>query len=136
MRLHIVEADRVSTPHDYGFGITDGKKPQNGNRIFDGAEKEARRLDARFSGGARRYDDKTTTSVRAGEMLHVPNPAARWCFGNVRLITDGAENIKSTKKRTTGRIDMIVSWIIAFATAQVAPKPTLADALASGEWRM
>ena len=38
LRLHIVEADRVSTPLDYGFGITDGKNPQNGNRIFDGVE--------------------------------------------------------------------------------------------------
>lgn len=38
LRLHIVEADRVSTPHDYGFGVTDGKNPQNGNRIFDGVE--------------------------------------------------------------------------------------------------
>lgn len=74
--------------------------------------------------------------IRAGEMLHVPNPAARWCFGNVRLITDGNENIKPTKKRATGRIDMLVSWIIAFATVQVAPKPTLADALASGDWHM
>ena len=74
--------------------------------------------------------------VRAGEMLHVPNPAARWCFGNIRLITDSNENIKPTKKRAAGRIDMIVAWIIAFATAQLAPKPTIADVIARGNYHM
>lgn len=43
LRIHLVEADRVSTPSDKGGGmlypsITDGKNPDNGNRIFDGVE--------------------------------------------------------------------------------------------------
>lgn len=43
LRIHLVEADRVSTPMDYGGnmlfpGITDGKNPDNGNRIYDGVE--------------------------------------------------------------------------------------------------
>lgn len=43
LRIHLVEADRVSTPADYGGGtlypgITDGKNPDNGNRIYDGVE--------------------------------------------------------------------------------------------------
>lgn len=43
LRLHIVEADRVSTPADYGGGmlypsVTDGKNPHNGNKIYDGVE--------------------------------------------------------------------------------------------------
>lgn len=42
LRLHIVEADRVRTPIEYG-GVTvgpmsEGKNPENGNRIFDGIE--------------------------------------------------------------------------------------------------
>lgn len=43
LRIHLVEADRVSTPADYGGqtmypALTDGKNPQTGNRIFDGVE--------------------------------------------------------------------------------------------------
>ena len=46
LRLHLVEADRVRTPAEYGGGtaaahITDGKNPDNGNRIFDGVEVDA-----------------------------------------------------------------------------------------------
>lgn len=41
LRIHLVEADRVRTPADRGggiFGFTDGKNPDNSNRIFDGVE--------------------------------------------------------------------------------------------------
>lgn len=43
LRIHLVEADRVSTPYECGVGalnvsVTDGKNPKNGNRIFDGVE--------------------------------------------------------------------------------------------------
>ncbi len=41
LRIHLVEADRVRTPTAYGglyAGMTDGKDPDNGNRIFDGVE--------------------------------------------------------------------------------------------------
>ena len=43
LRIHLVEADRVRTPAEYGGGtavahITDGKNSENGNRIFDGVE--------------------------------------------------------------------------------------------------
>lgn len=46
LRIHLVEADRISTPMDYGGGtlypgITDGRNPDNGNRIFDGVEVDA-----------------------------------------------------------------------------------------------
>ena len=42
LRVHLVEADRVSTPNQLGggigrYGITDGQA-QNGNKIFDGVE--------------------------------------------------------------------------------------------------
>ncbi len=43
LRLHLVEADRVSTPAKYGGaaaspGYTDGKNTKTGNRIYDGVE--------------------------------------------------------------------------------------------------
>lgn len=76
------------------------------------------------------------TLIRTHEMLHVHNTAARSCFANVRLVTDDNENIKPTKKRSRGRIDITVSWIIAFAASKLEPKPTLADAVASGAWKL
>lgn len=43
LRVHLVEADRISTPNRMGgrngfISITDGENPENGNRIFDGVE--------------------------------------------------------------------------------------------------
>lgn len=45
LRIHLVEADRVRTPMEYGGttfpSITNGKNPDTGNRIFDGVEVDA-----------------------------------------------------------------------------------------------
>ena len=46
LRIHMVEADRISTPNRMGgrngfISITDGENPENGNRIFDGVEVNA-----------------------------------------------------------------------------------------------
>ena len=42
LRIHLVEADRISTPNRMGAvgwrGITDGENPNNGNKIYDGVE--------------------------------------------------------------------------------------------------
>lgn len=43
LRIHLVEADRISTPTEYAGGmgllaITDGKNSATGNRIYDGVE--------------------------------------------------------------------------------------------------
>lgn len=74
--------------------------------------------------------------IRAHEMLHVHNTAARQCFLNLRCVSDDNENIKPTKKRSRGRIDITVAWIIAFATAMLQPAPTLADSVAADDWHM
>lgn len=74
--------------------------------------------------------------IRAHEMLHVHNTAARQCFLNLRCASDDNENIKPTKKRSRGRIDITVAWIIAFATAMLQPAPTLADSVAAADWHM
>ncbi len=45
LRIHLVEADRVRTPMEYGGvtypGFTNGKNSDTGNRIFDGVEVDA-----------------------------------------------------------------------------------------------
>jgi phage terminase large subunit-like protein len=55
--------------------------------------------------------------LRKGEMTHEQNPAARWCFGNVKIAIDGNENMKPMKNKSIDRIDIAVAWIIALATA-------------------
>lgn len=74
--------------------------------------------------------------IRSHEMLHIHNTALRSCVGNVRCKVDNLENIQPIKRQQTGRIDMAVAWIIAFATAMLEPKPDLADAVSSGKWSL
>lgn len=74
--------------------------------------------------------------LRAGVMVHEHNTTARWNFGNVRCRTDGNENIKPMKNLSTGRIDITVAWIIAHATAMMAPANSLAEKVKSGQWHM
>ena len=56
--------------------------------------------------------------LRRGEMEHEASPVGRWCFGNVRVSMDGNENIKPMKNKSTDRIDVTVSWIVAVAMAR------------------
>ena len=53
-----------------------------------------------------------------GQMGHEEHPVGRWCFGNVRVATDGNENKKPMKNKSIDRIDVTVSWIIAVAMAR------------------
>ena len=76
------------------------------------------------------------TLIRTHEMLHVHNTAARQCFANVRLVTDDNENIKPTKKRSRGRIDITVSWIIAFAASKLAGGPSINEKVQSEDWSL
>ncbi len=76
--------------------------------------------------------------LRKHEMLHEHNTAARWCFGNVRCVTDGNENMKPMKDRSVGRIDITVAWIISVAAAMVkgAGERDLADALSDPDFSL
>ena len=76
------------------------------------------------------------TLIRTHEMLHVHNTAARACFANVRLVTDDNENIKPTKKRSRGRIDITVSWIIAFATSKLDAGPSINEKVQAEDWSL
>ncbi len=62
---------------------------------------------------------ETERLTRKGEMYHEKNLAARWCWGNVRVATDGNENIKPMKNRSIDRIDITVAEINAMAAAQL-----------------
>jgi phage terminase large subunit-like protein len=55
--------------------------------------------------------------VLAGEIAHGGNPVLRWMAGNTVVETDSAENIKPNKKKSTERIDGIVSTIMALGRA-------------------
>lgn len=72
--------------------------------------------------------------LRKGLLLHEDHPVARWNFGNVRCATDGNENIKPMKNLSTGRIDIVVAWIIAMATAMLHEKVDINDKINSDEW--
>ena len=74
--------------------------------------------------------------LRGGQMVHEHNTCARWNFGNTRCAMDGNANIKPMKNLSTGRIDITVAWIIAHATAMLAPANSLAERVQSGQWRM
>lgn len=74
--------------------------------------------------------------LRSGVMKHEHNTCARWNFGNTRCATDGNANIKPMKNLSTGRIDITVAWIIAHATAMLAPANSLSSLVAAGEWHM
>lgn len=44
LKLHVIEADRCATPFnglESSLGLTEGKNPENGNRIYDGVEVDS-----------------------------------------------------------------------------------------------
>lgn len=74
-------------------------------------------------------------ALRSGQMTHEHNPAARWCFGNVRIATDGNENMKPMKNKSKDRIDIAVALIIAKATQMLAGI-NVNEAILSEGWSM
>lgn len=63
---------------------------------------------------------------RSGMITHLPDPVARWAFGNVAIATDGNENIKPMKNKSIERIDPIVALIDAIGAAMKLEKKTSA----------
>lgn len=64
--------------------------------------------------------------MKIGQMTHEKNPLARWCFGNVVVVSDGNGNIKPMKNKARERIDVTVALInamsIAITQENMAPK--------------
>jgi len=83
LRIHIIEADRVRTPHEYGGlsypSMTDGKNPYNGNRIFDGVEVDnsgmvvAYYVHSSYPWQITGRDDEWVRVEAYGEKTHLPN---------------------------------------------------------------
>lgn len=75
--------------------------------------------------------------LRDNLLRHEHNPCARWCFGNVRVATDGNENIKPMKNKSIGRIDITVAWINATATALMfETNININEVILSEEWSL
>lgn len=72
--------------------------------------------------------------LRKGALQLEANPVARWNFGNIRVATDGNENIKPMKNKSIGRIDLIVALINAMAVSLLEPVVDVNDVITSGEW--
>ena len=50
--------------------------------------------------------------VMKSKMRHGNNPVMRWMFDNIAMEMDAAENIKITKKKSTGRVDGMVALVM------------------------
>lgn len=57
--------------------------------------------------------------VLAGQIAHGGHPVMRWMAANIGVEMDAAENIKFSKKKATGRIDGMVSLVMAIGRAMV-----------------
>lgn len=83
LRLHIIEADRVRTPMEYGGlrypGMTDGENPDNHNRIFDGVEVDGNGLavayyiHSNYPWQITSRDDEWVRVEAYGQKTHLPN---------------------------------------------------------------
>jgi phage terminase large subunit-like protein len=60
----------------------------------------------------------------AGHLRHDGNPVLRWAVGNCATETDAQGNIKPSKKRSTERIDPVVTTVMAIGLCSAeAPRP-------------
>lgn len=59
--------------------------------------------------------------VNAGLLRHNDNPVLNWMAGNAAVFVDGAGNLKPEKKKSSDKIDGIVSSIMALALAMAEP---------------
>lgn len=59
--------------------------------------------------------------VLEGHLHHGNNPLLRWCLSNAVVTTDPAGARKLTKERSRGRIDPLVSAIMAVGQASKIP---------------
>lgn len=58
--------------------------------------------------------------VVGGRLQHFGHPVLRWCASNVMIEHDAADNIKPSKKKSTEKIDLVVSLVMAIGRAIVS----------------
>lgn len=62
--------------------------------------------------------------VISGGLRHDGNPAARWMVSNTMVEMDAAGSMKASKSKSTGRIDFVISAVMALGQALIAePEP-------------
>ena len=70
--------------------------------------------------------------VLTGQLRHGSNPVLNWNSRNVMIDLDAAANIKPNKQKSTGRIDGIVSLIMALGVMDMEPKPMRVEEMIFG----
>lgn len=82
LRIHLIEADRVSTPTKFSsgaLGMTEGKNPDTGNKIYDGVEVDgngmvvAYHIRDTYPGQITTSDTKWTRVEAYGKKTGLPN---------------------------------------------------------------
>jgi phage terminase large subunit-like protein len=53
--------------------------------------------------------------VLSGKIRHGDHPVLRWCISNLVVETDPAGNIKGSRKRSTEKIDLAISSVMALS---------------------
>lgn len=61
------------------------------------------------------------THLKSGKLLHDGNEVLRWMASNVSVELDAAGNMKPTKAKSSGKIDGIVTAIMALGMHESAP---------------
>jgi len=87
--------------------------------------------------------NETERLLREKKISHEPNQAARWCFGNASIATNGNAQIKLVKEHKgksvvrTRRIDLVSAWIDAMARATTySGNVDLSAAIMNDDWGM
>lgn len=135
-----IEADVVRLVHEYNAKML-GTDPWNSSMLVQRLQQSADKLQiieiSQSMAGMTEAMKMLERLLRKGEMTHEKNPVARWNFGNVRCAIDGNENMKPMKNKSIDRIDIIVAWIIAIATAIASgEKVDINAAILSEDWSL
>ena len=84
-----------------------------------------------FIQGYKSYHPSLTELERltlAGLLVHGGHPVLRWCATNLKVVRDDRNNVKPTKKRSTGKIDGITALCMALGVLILTPQqPQSAD---------
>jgi phage terminase large subunit-like protein len=63
------------------------------------------------------------SALIGGDLVHPANPVLTWCAANAVIVEDDAGNRKLSKRRASGRIDLVLAAIMAYGRAIGAEAP-------------
>jgi phage terminase large subunit-like protein len=67
----------------------------------------------------------------AGNLVHPAHPVLTWCAANAVIVEDDAGNRKLSKRRASGRIDLVLAAIMARG---IASKPADAEVVIGADY--